>query len=283
MIIREQEEEDSLAAASQPGKVTLIINADDYGYTKGVSEGIRLAAAAGIVTSTSVMGNMPGVSDALALARANAPRLSFGCHLTMTAGTPVLGPDTVPSLVNHDGSFRLLGDVLSSPSSISEAELAREWRAQIEELWSLDVAIDHLDSHHHVSYLIPACADVMLALAHEYDLPVRRPPDPPDADAAIAAKVVAALGARMPDRFLGDLRTPPSVAHIKELVGSVAEGVVTELMVHPGIVDDELRSKSTYAEPRAEELRVLLDPGLSMWLSACNTELRSFGEVWGGL
>ena len=33
----------------------LIVNADDYGYTAGVSEGIRRAHRQGIVSSTSVM------------------------------------------------------------------------------------------------------------------------------------------------------------------------------------------------------------------------------------
>ncbi len=44
---------------------SLIVNADDYGRTPGVSTGIRDAHLRGIVTTTTVLINLPGATDAV--------------------------------------------------------------------------------------------------------------------------------------------------------------------------------------------------------------------------
>jgi len=58
---------------------TLIVNADDFGMTWGISEGIIQAHKAGIVTSTSLMVNFPGALHATKLAKQN-PKLTVGLH-----------------------------------------------------------------------------------------------------------------------------------------------------------------------------------------------------------
>ena len=67
----------------------LIINADDFGMCEGNSLGILLAHEQGIVSSTTVMMNMPYASWALDKAKAY-PNLGIGVHLTLTAGKPLL-------------------------------------------------------------------------------------------------------------------------------------------------------------------------------------------------
>ena len=54
----------------------LIVNADDYGLTPGVSRGILEAHLKGIVTSTTVMMGLPGVAAAIAEAQRTAPKLA---------------------------------------------------------------------------------------------------------------------------------------------------------------------------------------------------------------
>ena len=66
----------------------LIINAGDYGYTAGVSAGIRLAHRQGIVSSTSVMTTMPAAVSELTRLRSETPMLGVGVHLSVTEGCP---------------------------------------------------------------------------------------------------------------------------------------------------------------------------------------------------
>src|SRR5579863_6643091 len=77
----------------------LIVNADDFGLTAGVNRGIVEAHAAGIVTSTTLMANSTAFDDAVQLAR-SSPTLSVGCHLVLIDGSPLLGRDKVPSLMD---------------------------------------------------------------------------------------------------------------------------------------------------------------------------------------
>ena len=82
----------------------LIVNADDFGLSPGVSRGILRAHWEGIVTSTTFMVNFPWAAEMAGLLR-RAPRLGVGLHLNLTTGAPVLPPAEVPSLVGPDGRF----------------------------------------------------------------------------------------------------------------------------------------------------------------------------------
>src|SRR4030043_336716 len=82
----------------------LIVNADDFGMSEEISDGIITAHLEGIVTSTSLMVNMPDAKRAVRLAQ-QTPSLDVGMHLNMTEGHPVLPPEKVPTLVNNTGEF----------------------------------------------------------------------------------------------------------------------------------------------------------------------------------
>ena len=80
----------------------LIINADDFGYSKGVNYGIIDAYKNGIVRSTTIMAGMPGFDHAVELAKENK-ELGVGVHLTLTSYKPVL--DSHKTIVNEHGYF----------------------------------------------------------------------------------------------------------------------------------------------------------------------------------
>src|SRR5215831_16051926 len=86
----------------------LVINADDFGLSEGVNRGILAAHAAGSVTSTSLLVNLPAFDHAVAGAR-EAPRLGVGLHFNVTAGAPVLPAERVRSLCDpRTGDFHPL-------------------------------------------------------------------------------------------------------------------------------------------------------------------------------
>ena len=68
----------------------LIVNADDYAMSLGVSRGILEAHARGVVTSTTALVNTPDAAADLAAARAGAPALGLGLHINLSFGRPVL-------------------------------------------------------------------------------------------------------------------------------------------------------------------------------------------------
>ena len=68
----------------------LIVNADDFGLSRSINEGILEAHRDGIVNSASLMVNMPGFEDALARLSEH-PRLAVGVHVNLLRGEPMCG------------------------------------------------------------------------------------------------------------------------------------------------------------------------------------------------
>ena len=58
----------------------LIINADDFGLSHGITDGILLTHVKGLLTSTSLMVNQPATEYAVRRA-SEAPRLGIGIHV----------------------------------------------------------------------------------------------------------------------------------------------------------------------------------------------------------
>src|SRR5512136_2492807 len=153
----------------------LIVKADDYGRAPGLSAGVRAAHQRGIVTSTTAMMTYPYAPAEIELARQTCPDLALGVHLCITGGRPVAPLRAIPSLVKPDGSFYTVGDLSTVVPHMNPAELRVELRAQIERFLASGAPLDHLDSHHHVTYQSAPLFRVMLDLAREYGVPVRYP------------------------------------------------------------------------------------------------------------
>src|SRR5262249_37109805 len=87
--------EERAGASGRPGcepgddvTTRLIVNADDYAMSPGVSRGILEAHARGVVTSTTALVNTPGATEALAAAPAGAPALGPALHVDLAFGRP---------------------------------------------------------------------------------------------------------------------------------------------------------------------------------------------------
>ncbi len=280
----------------------LIVNADDFGYTMGVTRGIVHAHRHGIVTSTSLMVNMPAAAEAVELARSEAPTLGLGLHLNLTAGRPVTPPEQVPALVRSDGTFRSSADLIAALPSLDVAQVEQELRAQVARFSTLvGHPPDHLDSHHHITYLSPPILALMLRMASELDVPIRfpLPGDPATAGDSLAkiglssakafveemADVLIALvrssGVRHPNRFFADFYgDQATLGDLLNLLVALPEGT-SEIMCHPAEVDDELRAKSSYVTPRLSELSALTHPSTRELIFAEGIQLICFRDLAG--
>jgi chitin disaccharide deacetylase len=286
----------------------LIVNADDYGRTAGVSDGILQAHREGIVTSTTAMMNMPGIERPLRMAR-QEPDLGLGVHLVFTAGQPVLPPDEVPTLVDSSGHFLTVDVWQTSLGRMDLSELWAEWQAQIVMFHGVFVAKpDHLDCHHFI-YLQPPIFELYLRLAQQERVPARVPlPSPfqpaqpgresPDEGSDVFASrfgiqpeelqvlvdrnraALQQFRVRHPDRFCPDFFGDEGVSldGLLSILDRLPEGV-TELMVHPGIADEALRTTSTYAAQRERELEILCHPAVKARVAAGDIELVNFGTL----
>jgi predicted glycoside hydrolase/deacetylase ChbG (UPF0249 family) len=275
----------------------LIVNADDYGRAPGVSRGILKAHREGIVTSTTVMINQPGVAAQLAEALA-CPDLGIGLHLVFSAWRPVLSPREVPGLVDGDGFFLEQHEVWARAEAIPVAQLRAELAAQVERFVALaGRPPDHLDCHHFV-HLYPSFFQVYADLAARFDLPLRVP-FPPETEFERSVKTLpflegfprdlvrgmivtnsALLKARRlayPDRFISTFfgREAVTLESLLALLDTLPDGV-SELMCHPGF-DDPALASSSYRAEREIELAVLTHPAVRQRVEELQIELVTFG------
>lgn len=222
--------------------IKLVVNADDFGYSRGINYGIIDAHKNGIVNSATMMMNMPGASHAVELAKEN-PNLLVGIHLVLTCGKPLL--NDVPTLVNKNGYFKSRREFIKD-RNISLNDLEREWTAQIEKFLKTGLTLTHFDSHHHV-HTIPEFLPVVQKLAHKYHLSARRISE--DALEGITPYT---------DVFLHDFYGEGVTAdYFDKILTRVQDGQSVEVMCHPGYLDHEILNNSSYSKDRVKETQVL--------------------------
>src|SRR6266513_2983732 len=147
-----------------PSPKRLIINADDFGISRGVNVGIIEAAEAGAVTSASLIVNLPGFADALDRA-VPCPSLSLGLHLNLTLGRPLSGASSLTH--RQSGEFYPLHLLMARASLglLDALDIARECSAQIDRMTDAGFPPTHLDSHRHI-HVHPAIAGTVTKVAH---------------------------------------------------------------------------------------------------------------------
>ncbi len=222
--------------------ITLIFNADDFGYSKGVNLGIIDAHQNGVVTSATLMMNMPGTEHAIELAKQN-PSLGLGIHLALTCGRPLSHRIEPSTILDTNGNFyKNAQDLINHKLNPKEIEL--EWKLQIEKFYSSGLIPTHLDSHHHV-HTYPIIRDVMEKLALEYGLPVRIHPKLSKAKPFSDKLITHFYGEKVSHKTLDDI------------VANAESGEVIEIMTHPAYIDSIIMKGSSYWRERLKELEVL--------------------------
>lgn len=248
---------------------TLIVNADDFGLTRGVSRGILEAGANGIVTSTTLIVNRP-LEPAL-VDELKASELGVGLHMNLTLGAPVANPKRVPSLVDAGGRF--VRDAREAAKRASKDEARIELGTQIDEFRKIMGRFPtHLDTHHHIGRHEPIL-ELVLDFARAIKVPLRSQDD----QVRAAAR---RLTLRTPDHFMGESGPDPywSAERVLEHLASLPGGV-TEFMTHPGYFDDDL-AYSRYGKQRETELAGLTDPRARETVAQEGIRLAHFGNCW---
>jgi predicted glycoside hydrolase/deacetylase ChbG (UPF0249 family) len=281
----------------------LIVNADDFGRAPGVNRGILAAHHTGIVTSTTVMVNYPDAPAAIEQALSTAPDLGLGLHLNLTSGSPVSPADTIPSLLNGNGEFYHVREWATRFDSLDPDAIRREMTAQVERFVSLArQPPDHLDSHHHATYLHPVALETMFDIANRYNIPMRHARLDTTYEAARSELIAIMPG--VPETFARSLYDqlhavisqqprPPfwparmengyfaqraTLGDLLLILTNLADGSLTELMCHPGYVDDALAG-SSYLNTREEELGHLTHAATRECIQSEGITLIAFGDL----
>ncbi len=247
----------------------LIVNADDFGLTAGVSRGILDAHRRGIVSSTTALVNLPPAPDLDAEA-ASLAGLGLGLHVNLSWGAPLSPAAAVPSLVDETGGF--WRDLARLEARAEPDHARRELEAQLAAFTRrFGRAPTHLDSHHHV-HRLTRLAEIVLDIAVAARLPLR------SQDAGFR-EGLRRRGARTSDHFLGADSVEPywTTERLLDALAGLPVGV-TELMCHPGHYDEAL-AYSRYGKQRETELAALCEPEARSTVDRLGIRLGHFGML----
>jgi predicted glycoside hydrolase/deacetylase ChbG (UPF0249 family) len=257
----------------------LIVNADDFGFTRDVNAGIVEAHRRGILTATTIMANGAAFEDAVRLAGEN-PELDVGCHLVLVQGDSSLTPGTpLPAT---------LGQLLQAVA-LGRIRPYEELAAQVRRIVASGLVPTHLDTHKH-THLLPSVLEAVARLSEEYGIPwVRRPFDYGSTSligrclhlmGGPFRRVLGRHGCRATDHFAGFQMTGHfGPAELAALIHRLPDGV-TEFMCHPGHCGEELRAAATrLRESRERELAALIDPATRSALIEAGVELTSYRSL----
>jgi predicted glycoside hydrolase/deacetylase ChbG (UPF0249 family) len=211
-------------------KKLLIVNADDFGITRGATDAIIACHRAGSVTSTTFMSTQPAAAYAAVLAQAHKG-LGVGLHFNLTLGVAA-STTGASSITAATGKFFDRRELVlrAVGGTVSSREVRAELQAQYEAMLDFGLSPTHVDSHQHVHAVLPIFR-VVSTFAAEHNLPLRLP-------------------RRWRQIGFNSYRT---------LLAPYREGVL-ELMVHPAEVDAELTQKTAITSTSAVEYRLLMAP-----------------------
>ena len=219
----------------------LIINADDYGLSKSISDGIILGIREGYITSTSIMANMTWAE--YAIQKALEYNIDcIGLHINLTVGKPIITND---NLINNNGQFYYNKEQIENPK-LTYQDAYNEIMAQVNAISNYSdgkLKIDHLDTHHHLVDN-PNIKQAIVDIAQKLNLPIR--------------KYDNVQNIKCPDFLYRNFTiNNVSIESIKQLIEKYKnDNVVVELMTHPGLMDEYTKTVTSYLN-REKELLVL--------------------------
>lgn len=217
-----------------------IVNGDDFGASTGVNRGIIEAHTGGILTSTSLMINMPGAKEAIELSAAH-PDLSVGLHVNFTnEGDPVIDITNIEAArAELNGQYQLFIDLMGRPPT-------------------------HIDSHHNV-HRMPELSPLFLELAEKQGLFLRE-------------HSPVKYFSNFYGQWEGE--SHPEHISAEQLVNVLETEIrpgFTELACHPGYMTGEF--KSEYAVEREIELRSLCNKKVKQRVIELNIELVNYTQI----
>jgi chitin disaccharide deacetylase len=216
----------------------LIVNADDFGASRGTNRAIVECHRRGVLTSASLMVTGAAVHQAVAFSHAN-PRLAVGLHWD------VVGED--------ERAFDLS----------DEQAVRDEFNAQLERFHSLmGRPPTHIDSHRH-THLEDDVRDLFATLAAPLGVPLR-------GDGRV--HFIGGFYAQW-EWGVTELEHVTVEALERILRDEVREGW-TEISCHPGYVTPGYRP--IYRSEREAELRTLTDPRVRAAIGALDIRLESY-------
>jgi len=278
----------------------IIINADDFGLCSGVNRAVAQAHTDGILTSATIMANMPTFKEAVDLAK-ELPKLGVGVHLNISDGRPLSMNEHIHCLLDSEGQFALSPSklaLLSMAANQIKKTIRTEFAAQIQLVIDNGIKPTHLDSHKHI-HSFPSIFPIVCELAGHFKIPAVRfafepleickAPWPLPAKGGEKRSSLIRTMARInrmqcpdllkTDILVGIAHTGKIDVHFLRAVTSYNFAAIIEVMTHPGFGEGLDPNKTRLVRQRQMELEVLCSEEAKRYFKEAGIKLVHYGQL----
>ena len=239
----------------------LLINADDFGLSEGVTYGIYDTMKRGVVTSTTMIVNAKASSLAGEIVKRDKT-ISVGLHLNLGLGRPL----TTAGSLTINGVF-VKPKISNIHEDFKDEDLDEEFDAQYEAFCSLTgKEPTHLDSHLYTHQIYDNVRRATIRLADKHKLPVR--------DCGTGFYKAAGFDGSF--KATGCDENELRQKFYDVIRGNGNEDFVLEMIAHPGFLDDYILHNSSYGVQRTLEHKVLTSESIKRLIADNKIELIDF-------
>ncbi|MGX7149979.1 ChbG/HpnK family deacetylase [Enterococcus ureasiticus] len=241
-------------------KKYLIISGDDYGLTKGVSEGILDALDVNGISDTNFIATSDFSLESLELAK-KRNLLAMGIHLNLEIGHSVYyrrEMDFLNTHLGHDNYYSMIEN---------------EFHEQINYLIRNGIALSHITYHKNIidnSNMVR----IIEKLALEYDVPVRKL-ESPNLNRLLKSENILMCD----KKIINTNNQNYSLALLKDLFESVGDSKSVELVCHPGYVTKELYMLSSMTNNRQKEWDLFTSSQVKCMIKEMNFEIINYTQL----
>lgn len=277
------------------GKKILLLHCDDAGMCEEANIAVQSYILKGDVLSAAVMMPCPNAEEMVEWAKKH-PSSDIGVHLTLTSEwkkyrwTTLTDPKKVPGLIDPEG--KMWPEVMDVVTHASAKEVETEIHAQIDKIIKIGYKPSHIDTHMGTLYGSAEYAKVFFETAVKYNIPANAI----DLSNKEVADYYRAAGYPINDEMIKFLEIYPlpkldnftsapdgkSYENKREnfikLVQSLKPGL-TEIIFHPSILTENLKSITGSAQQRAWEAQLFSDPVMKQFFKDNDIELTTWTEI----
>ncbi len=259
----------------------LIINADDFGLTEGINNGIIDGFKKGVIKDISLIADSNAYEHAVGLAKKNDIK-NIGAHI-------VLSEETDPYRKYYRFPWRyFLG-------AVSDKDIYSNVKNQISKIKNSGFDITHVNSHQHI-HIAPRILKIFVQLAKKFDIRFIRFPYEAKifnfsdfknilrvfslrSMCTLSKSALIKSGIKYNDYFYGHFYSGRlNREKLSQVLSDIKEGV-TELCCHPGYLTDDIRLKYIWHHNCESELMALSDPRFLEEVKKNNIELLSHAQI----
>lgn len=277
------------------GKKIILLHSDDAGMCEEANIAVWSYSLKNHVQSAAVMMPCPNAEEMVEWAKKH-PNADVGVHLTLTSEwknhrwTTLTDPAKVPGLIDKEG--KMWRDVPEVVQNATPKEVETEIHAQIDKMLKMGYKPTHIDTHMGTLYGSPDFAKVFFETAVKYNIPANAI----DLSNEEVAEYYRAAGYPINDEMIQYLESYPlpkldnftsvpdgksyvdKLANFMMLVKSLKPGL-TEIIFHPSIATDNLKSITGSWQQRIWEAEMFSDPVILQFFKDNNIEMTTWREI----